>query len=35
MKRVDLLRHLREQGCEVLREGGRHTVAFNPANHKT
>jgi mRNA interferase HicA len=25
MKRTALLRHLREHGCEPLREGGRHS----------
>jgi len=25
MKRRDLLRHLADQGCELLREGGRHS----------
>ncbi|MBE0417105.1 MAG: type II toxin-antitoxin system HicA family toxin [Coriobacteriia bacterium] len=29
MKRVDLLRHLRAHGCELLREGGRHSVYVN------
>ncbi|HEY1065536.1 MAG TPA: type II toxin-antitoxin system HicA family toxin [Pirellulales bacterium] len=34
MKREDLLRHLRRQGCEPLREGGAHSVWWNPANRK-
>ena len=25
MKREELLRHLRSHGCELLREGGRHS----------
>lgn len=29
MKRTDLLRHLLGQGCELLREGGRHSVFIN------
>ncbi|MFU8891953.1 MAG: type II toxin-antitoxin system HicA family toxin [Anaerosomatales bacterium] len=29
MKRVDLLRHLQAHGCELLREGGRHSVYVN------
>ncbi|MHB8870584.1 MAG: type II toxin-antitoxin system HicA family toxin [Thermoleophilia bacterium] len=29
MKRADLVRHLRERGCELLREGGRHSVYVN------
>lgn len=35
MKRRDLLRHLSSLGCEVLREGGRHTVIYNPENNHT
>jgi mRNA interferase HicA len=30
VKRRDLIRHLESQGCEKLREGGNHTVYFNP-----
>ena len=29
MKRIDLLRHLRRHGCELLREGDRHSVFVN------
>ena len=29
MKRRDLLRHLEQNGCELLREGGSHTVYAN------
>jgi mRNA interferase HicA len=29
MKLVDLLRHLSEHGCVLLREGGRHSVYVN------
>ena len=29
MKRRDLLRHLVQQGCALLREGGNHTVYIN------
>ena len=29
MKRRDLVRHLERQGCEILREGGRHTIFIN------
>lgn len=32
MKRKDLLKHLRGQGCELLREGRGHSVWVNPAN---
>ncbi len=29
MKRKDLERHLRVQGCGLLREGSRHSVFYN------
>jgi predicted RNA binding protein YcfA (HicA-like mRNA interferase family) len=29
LKRRDLVRHLRAYGCELLREGGRHSVFVN------
>ena len=35
MKRRDLLRHLRQLGCKLLREGANHSVYWNPANRKT
>jgi mRNA interferase HicA len=35
MKRAEFLRHLGEQGCQLLREGGRHSIYWNPANRKT
>ena len=35
MKRADLERHLRTQGCELFREGGKHSVWWNPRNRKT
>lgn len=31
MKRVGLLRHLEQEGCEKLREGGNHTIYVNRA----
>ena len=34
MKRVDLLRHLSRHGCELLREGGRHSLYVNRATGK-
>lgn len=34
MKRIDLIRHLERQGCELLREGGNHSVYVNRAAHK-
>jgi len=30
MKRTELLKHLREQGCVLIREGGRHSWWGNP-----
>jgi len=32
MRHRELIEHLRLHGCEILREGGRHTVYVNPAN---
>ncbi len=29
MKRRDLIRHLEDHGCELLREGGYHTIYVN------
>ncbi|ADB40436.1 type II toxin-antitoxin system HicA family toxin [Spirosoma linguale] len=29
MKRLDLIRHLEKQGCELLRERGSHTLYIN------
>ena len=34
MKRVDLVRHLEEHGCRLLREGGSHSVFLNPVTRK-
>ncbi len=31
MKRADLVRHLELRGCELLREGARHSVYVNRA----
>jgi mRNA interferase HicA len=31
MKRRALIRHLRDHGCQLLREGGRHSWWENPA----
>ena len=33
MKRQDLVRHLRQPGCELLREGRSHSVWHNSANN--
>jgi mRNA interferase HicA len=35
VKRSDLVRHLREEGCELLREGGSHSVFVNRAVGKS
>jgi predicted RNA binding protein YcfA (HicA-like mRNA interferase family) len=32
MSRRKLMQHLRQQGCVMVREGGRHTVVRNPAS---
>ncbi len=29
MKRKDLIHHLEQHGCELLREGGRHSLFVN------
>ncbi|RME93713.1 MAG: type II toxin-antitoxin system HicA family toxin [Verrucomicrobia bacterium] len=34
MKRKDLLRHLRRNGCELLREGRRHSWWHHPAQKR-
>ncbi len=35
MKRRELIRYLEENGCLFLREGGRHTIYYNPSNSRT
>ncbi len=35
MKRRALIRYLEANGCLFLREGGKHTVYYNPSNSKT
>ncbi|MBZ5630924.1 MAG: type II toxin-antitoxin system HicA family toxin [Acidobacteriia bacterium] len=35
MKRIDLIRHLERHGCYLDREGGNHSVYFNPTARKT
>jgi mRNA interferase HicA len=35
MKRRALLKHLKRHGCELLREGKRHSIYWNPADRKT
>ena len=35
MKRKDLIKHLKRHGCELLREGGKHSAYVNRATHKS
>lgn len=35
MRRKELLRHLRAYGCEMLREGARHSIYWQPETRKT
>lgn len=35
MKRRDLIRHLQEHDCELLREGANHSIYVNRASKKT
>lgn len=35
MKRNDLLRHLKKEGCLLLREGAKHSVFFNSKTRQT
>ena len=35
MKRRDVIRHLQEHGCELLRKGGNHSVYINRATKKS
>ena len=34
MKRIDLERYLREEGCVLYREGGGHSIWLNPSLRK-
>ena len=34
MKRRELLRHLQQHGCSLLREGGRHSWWINPVKNR-
>ena len=33
--RVGPVRHLKEQGCELFREGGNHSIFWNPSIKRT
>ena len=35
MKRIDLVRHVDANGCELLREGGSHSVYINRSARRT
>jgi len=35
MKRQTLIKHLKKHGCELFREGAKHSVYWNPDNRKT
>lgn len=35
MKRLDLIRHLEQHGCALLREGAKHSVYVNRAKRKS
>ncbi len=35
MKRIDLIHHLENQGCEFLREGKKHTVYVNRTTRRS
>ena len=35
MKRADLIRHLKANGCQLLREGGNHSVYANRKARKS
>jgi predicted RNA binding protein YcfA (HicA-like mRNA interferase family) len=34
MKRRDLLRHLTQHGCRLVREGGEHSIWENPMTNR-
>jgi predicted RNA binding protein YcfA (HicA-like mRNA interferase family) len=35
VKRADLIRHLQQHGCSLLREGAKHSVYYNPQAQRT
>ena len=35
MKRNLLIKRLKDQGCFLLREGGKHSIFANPKNNRT
>ena len=35
MNQVDLVKHIRKHGCVFVREGGAHSVWYNPLTSRT
>ncbi len=35
MKQVELIKHIRKYGCVFVREGGAHSVWYNPLDGRT
>jgi mRNA interferase HicA len=35
MKRIDLIRHLENQGCQLMREGRQHSLYINRQTRKS
>ncbi|MBL7162413.1 MAG: type II toxin-antitoxin system HicA family toxin [Anaerolineales bacterium] len=35
MKRHSLLKYLKHHGCELYREGSKHSIYWNPTNNRT
>ena len=35
MKNIDLVKHIRKHGCVFMREGGSHSVWYNPLTGRT
>jgi len=35
MKRADLIRHLTQNGCALLREGARHSIYYKTSSRQT
>lgn len=35
MKRLRIIQHLEKHGCYLLREGGSHSIYYNPLNRQT
>ena len=35
MKRIDLIRHLESQGCQLMREGRQHNLYINRQTRKS